>query len=57
MAVQQAVASTALGGAWLQPLQPAAGEGSPRRCTIAVMIQTLKRLGFPMCISSLSFCE
>ncbi|CAE7641677.1 unnamed protein product [Symbiodinium sp. KB8] len=29
VAVQQAVASTALGGAWLQPLQPAAGEGPP----------------------------
>ena len=29
VAVQQAVASTALGGAWLQPLQPEAGEGPP----------------------------
>ena len=27
--VQHAVASTALGGAWLQPLQPEAGEGLP----------------------------
>ena len=29
VAVQQAVASTALGGAWRQPLQPEAGEGPP----------------------------
>ena len=29
VAVQQAVASTALGGAWLQPLQLEAGEGPP----------------------------
>ena len=29
VAVQQAVAGTALGGPWRQPLQPEAGEGPP----------------------------
>ena len=35
VAVHQAVASTALGGAWLQPLQPEAGEGSPLESILA----------------------